>query len=58
MHADDVQSSVAIEVSNPSLRGIDFDPLKDGYLEAARGLIDGGAVRDNLSFEVVPIAPL
>ncbi len=36
-------SSVAIEVSNPSIRGIDFDPLKDGYLEAARGLVDGGA---------------
>jgi 5-methyltetrahydrofolate--homocysteine methyltransferase len=36
-------SSVAIEVSNPSLRGIDFDPLKDGYVEAARGLVDGGA---------------
>lgn len=36
-------SSVAIEVSNPGLRGIDFDPLKDGYVEAARGLVDGGA---------------
>jgi 5-methyltetrahydrofolate--homocysteine methyltransferase len=36
-------SSVAIEVSNPAIRAIDFDPLKDGYLEAARGLVDGGA---------------
>ena len=35
-------SSVAIEVSNPELRGIDFDPLKECYREAARGLVDGG----------------
>ncbi len=35
-------SSVAIEVSNPELRGIDFDPLKGCYREAARGLVDGG----------------
>jgi 5-methyltetrahydrofolate--homocysteine methyltransferase len=36
-------SSVAIEVSNPEIRAIDFDPLRDSYLEAARGLVDGGA---------------
>lgn len=36
-------SSVAIEVSNPALRAIDFDPLKNAYAEAARGLLDGGA---------------
>ena len=36
-------SSVAIEVSNPALRAIDFDPLKESYVDAARGLVDGGA---------------
>jgi len=44
-------SSVAIEVSNPAIRAIDFDPLKDAYLEAARGLVDGGA--DILLIETV-----
>lgn len=44
-------SSVAIEVDNPAIRAIDFDPLKDAYLEAARGLVDGGA--DILLIETV-----
>jgi methionine synthase I (cobalamin-dependent) len=36
-------SSVSINVDRPEARGIDFDPLRASYLDAARGLVDGGA---------------
>lgn len=35
--------SLSPDVSRPGYRAIQFDELKDAYLEQARGLVDGGA---------------
>jgi 5-methyltetrahydrofolate--homocysteine methyltransferase len=36
-------ASISPDVNNPGFRNVDFDELVDAYLEAIRGLIDGGA---------------
>ncbi len=36
-------ASISPDVNNPGYRAIDFDTLVEAYLEAARGLADGGA---------------
>ncbi len=35
--------SISPDVNNPGYRNVSFDQLRDAYLEAARGLVDGGA---------------
>jgi 5-methyltetrahydrofolate--homocysteine methyltransferase len=36
-------ASISPEVENPGARNVTFDQLVDAYLEATRGLVDGGA---------------
>ena len=36
-------ASLSPDVRDPAARGVDFDELVDVYLDAARGLVDGGA---------------
>ncbi|MFK7976394.1 MAG: methionine synthase [Halioglobus sp.] len=36
-------ASISPDVNNPGARGITFDTLKDAYIEATHGLIEGGA---------------
>ncbi len=36
-------ASISPDVNNPGYRNISFDQLREAYLEAARGLVDGGA---------------
>ncbi len=44
-------ASMSPDVSSPGFRNIDFDELKDSYIEQIRGLIDGGV--DLLLIETV-----
>jgi len=36
-------ASISPDVNNPGYRNVSFDQLRSAYLEAARGLVDGGA---------------
>ena len=36
-------ASLSPDVNNPGFRNVTFDELKEAYLEATRGLVDGGA---------------
>ncbi|MDQ2757152.1 MAG: methionine synthase [Actinomycetota bacterium] len=36
-------ASISPDVNDPGARNVEFDQLVDAYLEAARGLVDGGA---------------
>jgi len=44
-------ASISPDVNDPGYRNVDFDPLVEAYMEAARGLADGGA--DLLLLETV-----
>jgi len=44
-------ASISPDVNDPGTRNVEFDQLVDAYLEAARGLVDGGA--DLLVIETV-----
>ena len=44
-------ASISPDVNDPAARNIDFDTLVEGYIEATRGLVDGGA--DFLMIETI-----